>query len=383
MLDQTLFYPEGGGQEEDTGTLVIDGAEFRVEDVQKDDLGHIFHHLDRPFEGTGADVRGLVDWDRRQAHMRHHTGTHILNGAARDVLGEHVWQMGAYKCADYARLDISHFKRITPDELDAIERRANEIVLQARAIDRRWMKREEAEKQYGHILYQGGVAPGAEIRVINIGAGIDVEACGGTHAGNTAEVGPIKIVGVERVQDGVERLVFRAGLKAVEESQRRDRLLRGAADVLSVPIDELPKASERFFGEWKEQRKEIERLKRKVNELSKGSLLDDAETIGDVRLVRYVGEDDMKDLIQLANGLVAQGRVVVVLGSGAGGAGKLVVARSDDVDLHAGKVIQEAAPVLGGKGGGKPNMAQGGGPDGAQVKAAVQKALEAVRNALQ
>lgn len=384
VLDQTLFYPEGGGQEEDTGVLNIEGHDYQVVDVQKDDLGHVFHHLDRPFEGEGVDVRGAIDWKRRQAHMRHHTGTHILNGAARDVLGEHVWQQGAYKCEDYARLDISHFKRLTQEEIDAIERRANEIVLSAANIDRRWMKREEAEKEYGHILYQGGVAPGRDIRVINIGGGIDVEACGGTHAGNTAEVGPIKIVAVERVQDGVERLVFRAGFAAIDETQRRDALLRESAEAFNIPIDELPKTSQRFFDEWKALRKQVEQLKKKVQDLSKGSLVDNAETVGDVRVVRYVGDDDMKDMISLANELVRQPKVVVVLGGGGNGeGGRLVVARSADVDaVHAGKIIGTAAPIIGGKGGGKPTLAQGGGPDGGKVEDAVDKAVAEIKTAL-
>lgn len=384
VLDQTLFYPEGGGQEEDIGTLIVDGETYKVLDVQKDKAGHIFHHLDREMTQVGIDVSGRVDWERRTAHMRHHTGTHILNGAARDVLGDHVWQQGAYKCADYARLDISHFKRLTQDEIDAIERRANEIVLSAKVIDRRWMKREEAEKEYGHILYQGGVAPGRNIRVINIGDGIDVEACGGTHAGNTAEVGPIKIVAVERVQDGVERLVFRAGLAAVSETQRRDALLRDSAEAFSVQVDDLPKTSQRFFDEWKTLRKQVEQLKKKVQDLSKGSLIEDAESVGDVRLVRYLGDEDMKDLIALAGELTGNPGVVVVLGGGdADSGGRLVVARSADVEaVHAGKIIGVAAPLIGGKGGGKPTLAQGGGPNGAAIEAAVDAAIAAVKQAL-
>lgn len=385
VLDRTCFYPDGGGQEEDTGVIRHQGKTIQVVDVQKDDDGHVFHHLEKGASiPTGAEVEGEVDWERRQTHMRHHTGVHILNGAAREVLGPHVWQMSAYKCEEYARLDISHFERLTQEELEAIERRANEIVLQAHDISRKWVPREEAESRHGFVLYQGGVAPGSKIRVVDIGGGVDVEACGGTHAANTAEVGTIKVVGVERVQDGVERIVIKCGKKAIDEIQRRDRLLKESSATLSVAIDDLPRATERFFEEWRVQRKQLEQLKKKLAESQKGSLIDDAEEVAGVKVVSYTGPDEMKDLLGLAKELTKNPGVVCVLGSGEAGSGKLVVARSDDVEkVNAGKAVSEAAPVMGGKGGGKPQMAQGGGPDGEKAEAAVRRATELVKGMLQ
>ncbi len=386
VLDRTCFYPEGGGQEEDTGTVTFAGDTHEVIDVQKDDAGHAFHYLPENVDAppVGTKVEATVDWERRMTHMRHHTAVHIINGAARDVLGPHVWQMSAYKCERYARLDISHYQRLTQEEIHAIERRANEMVLAAKPITREWVAREKAEGEHGFVLYQGGVAPGAQIRVVNIAGGFDVEACGGTHASNTGEVGPIKITGVERVADGVERIVLRAGLKAVEETQRRDILLKDAAEALSVQIDDLPKSASRFFDEWKSLRKQVDTLKQQVAQAQKGNLLADAEEIAGVRVVVHVGEDDMKDLMQLAKEISSNERTVAILVSSAGGSGKIVVARSDDVEaVNAGQVVGAGAPAMGGKGGGKPNMAQGGGPDGQHAHAAADAALSKVREMLE
>ncbi len=221
VLDRTLFYPEGGGQVGDTGVLRWRGLEARVIDTQIVD-GVIVHYIEGDQPPVGEVVWGEIDYERRLSIMRHHTATHILIGAARRVLGKHAWQMGAKKEAESARLDISHHAPLSRDDVLKIERLANEVVSKRLPVKISWLPRSVAEERYGFTLYQGGEAPLGEIRVVEI-EGWDAEACGGTHCANTAEVGFVKILKVERIQDGVVRLVYAAGPAAhryVSESMR-------------------------------------------------------------------------------------------------------------------------------------------------------------------
>ena len=237
VLEQTLFYPEGGGQPSDEGAIHHGDATYRVRWVEK--RGEIIvHHLMET--GTelpvGELVRGLIDRDRRDAHTHHHTATHLVLAAARQVLGDHVWQSGAQKGTDMARVDISHFQRVTPEELSAIETRANELILQAIPVDKSFVERTEAERKYGFRLYQGGVPQGAQIRVVRI-ADVDVEACGGTHVANTAHVGSIRMRRTERIADGIVRLEYSAGMAAVRLGQEERALLDEAAGALAAQDD--------------------------------------------------------------------------------------------------------------------------------------------------
>ena len=279
VLDKTLLYPEGGGQPADHGTLEKGGVTFQVIDVQK--VGDIVvHKLDNEKLkaagglSPGDRVTGRVDMHRRLAHARHHTATHLVHDSAKRVLGKHIWQAGAQKSEDRARLDLSHFKRITEQELKAIELEANRRVMEVIPVDTQFLPRSEAEKIFGFELYQGGVPPGNQIRVVKVGS--DIEACAGTHVTNTGMIGAIKILHTERIQDGVERIEFAAGEAAVRASQARDDLLTESAGVLRVPSEQLPKTAGRFFEEWKGQQKEIERLKEDLARVQLKSLASEA-----------------------------------------------------------------------------------------------------------
>jgi alanyl-tRNA synthetase len=193
----------------------------------------------------GDRVTGRVDMCRRLAHARHHTATHLVHDSAKRILGKHIWQAGAQKSEDRARLDISHFRRITDAELKAIELEANKRVMEIVPVETQFLPRTQAEKLFGFELYQGGVPPGKQIRVVKVGS--DIEACAGTHVTNTGMIGAIKILRTERIQDGVERIEFAAGEAAVLAGQERDDLLGEAAGVLRVPADQLPKTASRFF----------------------------------------------------------------------------------------------------------------------------------------
>jgi len=363
VLDRTLFYPAGGGQPSDTGTLMASEGIVRVDNAVK--LGEvILHQTKGGVLKAGEKVKGKLDEERRLSLMRHHTGTHILLHACKVVLGSHVHQAGAQKGSDSARLDIRHFRHVTPEELARIEVEANRMVMMALPVSIRWEERTHAEQKYGFDLYQGGVPPGTEIRVVQVDG--EVQACGGTHCGNTGEVGAIKVLRVEHIQDGIERLEFSAGIAALYAMQRVEGLLSASAGALSVQPENLPAAVQRFFSEWKEQRKEIERLQAKVAELSAASAA--PEIVAGIPVLVQRLDLPPKELAAMAQKIADGGGVALL----AGGSGKVnVAAASGTAKVNAAELVAAACAILGGKGGGTPQRAQGGGADPGKIDEAL------------
>jgi alanyl-tRNA synthetase len=380
ILDRTLFYPEGGGQPADHGTLSMEDHIVNVVDAQSIN-GVIVHETDSDFGFKKGDtVRGKLDWERRLAHMRHHTATHIVNESAKTVLGKHIWQTGAQKSTDRARLDITHYKRITDEEFREIELLANRAVMRNQAVHIDWMDRVEAEKKYGFVLYQGGVPPGREIRILRVGG--DVEACGGTHVSNTGLIGPIKLIKTERIQDGVERIEFSAGEAAVKRTQERDELLNRSSDALRVSPEHLPDTVNRFFDEWKEFKKENERLKAELAEARVKGMMGDAVDINDLKVLsKKIPHADVEELIKVATEFSKNDNVVAILASDVGGV-KIVVAAGEHAQklgVNAGAIVREMSKLVGGGGGGKPGIAQGGGTDVRKIDEALERGVEMVR----
>ncbi len=284
-LSRTVFYPEGGGQEPDHGR--INGK--KVFDVQKQGQVVLHHVPEHDFE-KGDEVEGRIEWSRRKQLMQHHSATHMVNGATRSELGEHIWQAGAHKTAEKARLDVTHYEKISQEELDRIEEQVNDIIEEDLQITKQIMEKVDAEKKYGFRLYQGGAPPGNEVRIVEIGD-IDVEACGGTHLSHTAEAEKFVITGSNKVQDGVIRLEYRAGEAAeqylsavrnrVEEVAKMmdlevpdERMLGGLhrevqrelCDLFSVDPEHLADTVERFRQENREIKNQAERLAKYLGE---------------------------------------------------------------------------------------------------------------------
>ncbi|HWH09467.1 MAG TPA: alanine--tRNA ligase, partial [Candidatus Thermoplasmatota archaeon] len=370
VLDRTAFYPEGGGQPADHGALHTGGHDgskgpsVDVIDVQKyaTPKGNVVvHKVKRNALKPGDKVHGHVDWDRRTGLTRHHTATHLILASAKQVLGFHTWQGGAQKGYDRSRVDVQHYQRITDDQLRAIEELANKAVLDDRVVEKVWMPRDEAEKRYGMQLYQGGIPKGREVRVVTV-QGLDVECCGGTHVASTADVGPIKILRTERIQDGLERIEFAAGMAAVKQMQRKDELLRQAAETLSVQPEEVPTAAQKFFEEWKALQKENEALRAQLAE-ALGEVRRAQVASGKVRVdaVAVVGthetvfefkvraDPNLLRKIAQETALALRRTVVAVNGEG-----QFVVAGD--------KAVEIAKDLAGGKAGGKPDLAQGVAP---------------------
>jgi alanyl-tRNA synthetase len=374
VTDQTLFYPEGGGQPADTGTLVSSDSMVHVDGVIK--IGEvILHHVSGGVLRRGERLKGMVDEERRWSLMRHHTATHILLHATKDVLGAHIHQAGAQKGPESSRVDIRHFKHITPDELRRIEVAANRMIMKSQPVEIEIEDRTRAEQKYGFSLYQGGVPPGKDIRIVKVAG--DIEACAGTHCQSTGEVGVIKIIRVEHIQDGIERIEFAAGVAAIYYMQHLEQLVTSSAQVLSVQDENLPATVTRFFNEWKEQRKDIERMSAKLVELEMQSLA--TETMGGIAVVTKRIDLPQKELALLATSVSEKGGVALLAGSGDT---VRVVLASGDPRVNAGEIISQVCSLLGGKGGGKPAMAQGGGPDAAQLDLALKVGRERIIAAL-
>jgi alanyl-tRNA synthetase len=377
VLDQTMFYPEGGGQPADHGTISTDDVTTDVVDVQL--VGDVVVHRTEENPGTGEFARGKIDVTRRRRHMRHHTATHIVGDAARAVLGDHIRQAGAQKSTDSARLDVKHYQSISREEVKAIEKRANDIVLENASVDQEWVDRNEAQEEYGFDIYQGGIPEGEQIRLIH--AKEDTQACGGTHVSRTGEVGTIKILGTERIQDGVIRLTYAAGEAAIEATQRTEDALYEAADILDVSPEDVPETAQRFFEEWKERGKRVEQLKEELAEVraTSGSDGEEIEIDGASAIIQRL-DGDMDELRATANALVGEGKVAVI-GSGVDGA-QFVVAVPDGVSVDAGDVVGELARRVGGGGGGPSDFAQGGGPDASNLEDALGDAPDILHRVL-
>ncbi len=361
VLNRTVFYPRGGGQEPDRGTI----GDARVVDIEK--YGDVvIHRIEGKPPKAGSSVKCHVDVRRRRRITQIHTATHIINGSSRQALGPWVWQHSAFKEEDYGRIDITHFSHLTDAEVQKIEDLANEVVRKDFRVKNTFMPRQVAEKKYGFRLYQGGVVPGRLVRVVDIG-GWDIEACGGTHSRSTGEVGLIKITKAERVQDGVERLEFVAGEAAIEYMHRMDSELQELSTVLGTQRENLPKVARSVLTELEGSRAREKSLGEAMAQLSSASIGTGAKTLAGAKLYvsknPSIGEEQIiaqgeksvssdPSLIYLT--LFSDGRsarIVCFVGSAARQAG-----------YSASEIVRKLAPVLGGFGGGSPEFAQGGGP---------------------
>ena len=388
IFDKTVFYPEGGGQPSDIGTITINNNKYQVTYASKIN-NIVLHQIQIPEDKIketenklqkeiGQEITEKIDWDRRITLARHHSATHLVVAAARKILGNHIWQAGAQKGLTRSRIDLSHYKRISQEELNQIEKLANQYVMDNVEINIEWLTRNEAEKRYGFTLYQGGVVPGDSIRVVKIPE-IDVQACAGTHVPQTGIIGPIKINKTERVQDGVERIDFSAGLAAIDSIQQDKTYLRESSNVFKVNNDQLPKTCQRFFTEWKAQKNEINKLKSEISTLKIQNMTDNLEDVKNLKILKEKIDGDIKELQNIATDFTDNNKAdIVLLGNNDG---KIVGAASQKAiqdGIKINEIIKEASQILGGGGGGRPNLAQGAGKNKEKMEEALNKAFNMI-----
>lgn len=295
LLDRTVLYPTGGGQNSDTGVIVNHrGDRIRVRGAQNLE-GRILHVLENPRDylllSAGDTVRVAVDWERRYRLMRHHTATHILLGALRKLFGPHVWQAGAEKTPEKGRLDVTHHKPIEVKDIRMIEELVNSYVDMRIPLRFHYMDRNSAEEKFGLSIYQGGAPLSSVLRIVEI-PGVDAEACFGTHVMNTGEVGGVKIISVKKIQDGVYRFEYVAGTELSRHATSLERELEKISEMLGGS-GEVSSRVRSLVEMMEEERALLSRYRKHVYRSLTDKLLGEAETVGGLRLVIF--EDDIRD----------------------------------------------------------------------------------------
>jgi len=360
VLDKTIFYPEGGGQPADIGRIIHPEGESKIFHVER--VGKVIVHY---FEGKrpkiGEYVRCIVDMKRRNILRRNHTATHIINGSARTVLGKHVWQAGAQKGVKESRLDITHHKMLTEEEIKEIEKRANRIVTQNIPVEIKWMPRDVAEKKYGFRLYQGGVVPGKEIRVVKIGEW-EVEACGGLHVNRTGDIGLIKIVRVERIQDGVVRIIFRVGESALEYIQNILEEMKEITKMLRTNEEKMVERVKGILVKMEKLQEQIEVYKAREMKNIKRKIEENAENIGDITVYYgIVDKLEIEDCIKILEGLLNKNsKSIVIIFSISQKRTEYIIGVGSEIEADARKIGGEISKIVGGRSGGRNYFARGG-----------------------
>jgi alanyl-tRNA synthetase len=385
VLDRTPFYAEGGGQVGDTGRLQSGSGKFTVEDTRKQG-GKVFLHFGKVSEGTikvGEQVEASVDAERRQATAYNHSATHLLHAALRRVLGDHVTQKGSLVDADRLRFDFSHFEPISSEQLQEIETLVNEHIRANHPVETQVMTPDAAVAAGALALF--GEKYGEEVRVLRMGD-FSMELCGGTHVDRTGDIGLFKIVDEGGVAAGVRRIEAVTGQRAVEWVEQNEAQLNQLAGLLKGSRENLTDRIKQLLEQNRQMEKEVERLKAKLASSQGSDLADQAREIDGLKVLaaRLDGADpkSLRDTVdQLKNKL---GSAAVVLATVDGDKISLVAGVSKDSTdrLKAGELVNMVAQQVGGKGGGRPDMAQAGGSQPEALEAALASVPDWVREQL-
>ena len=367
VLDCTPFYAEMGGQVADHGVIETDGALFQVTDVQKDKAGKFLHHgvMHSGHLQVEQTVTARIDTDRRKAIMRAHSATHLLQAALREVLGDHVHQAGSLVEPDRLRFDLTHFSAITPEELERVNEIVGDWILDGMDVTVSEMSMAQAKASGATALFSEKY--GDVVRVVDMG-GKSIELCGGTHVDNTAKIGPFRITGESSVASGVRRVEAITGKAYLREMEAVNRRMYAAAEVLHAKPADLIAKAKGFTAELKEARQSIERMKEKILHSDVDRFLYASKNIGGIKVITTTRTDlEAGDLRKLGDFLRDKDPdTVAVLATATESkvtfvavCGKNAVAKG----IRAGDLVRAVSAVTGGKGGGKPDSAMGGGSE--------------------
>ena len=401
VLNQTPFYAESGGQVGDTGMLTGEGVKFRVTDTQKK-VGDLFVHVGTVEQGTlkvGTALQLEVDHGRRSSIRSHHSATHLLHEALRQVLGDHIAQRGSLVAPDRLRFDFVHQKPITAEELARVEDIANEVVLENDEVTTRLMAVDDAREAGARALF--GEKYGDEVRVVSMGKGPreqgqnalgwSVELCGGTHVRRTGDIGLITVTGESAVASGVRRIEALTGRHARKHANDTMAIAKTAASELRTTVDDMPARIAALMEERKKLERDLSDARKKLAMGSGTSVGNGAAAgireAGGVKLlaraVEGVETKDLKSLVDDGKKQIGSGVVAIVGVTEDGKAGIVVGVTSDLTSrFNAVELVRKGSEALGGKGGGgRPDMAQAGGPDGAKASAALSAIEQAMAGA--
>ena len=367
VLDCTPFYAEMGGQVADHGVIETDGALFQVTDVQKDKAGKFLHYgvMHSGHLQVEQTVTARIDPDRRKAIMRAHSATHLLQAALREVLGDHVHQAGSLVEPDRLRFDLTHFSAITPEELERVNEIVGDWILDGMDVTVSEMSMEQAKASGATALFSEKY--GDVVRVVDMG-GKSIELCGGTHVDNTAKIGPFRITGESSVASGVRRVEAITGKAYLREMEAVNHRMYAAAEVLHAKPADLIAKAKGFTAELKEARQSVERMKEKILHSDVDRFLYASKNIGGIKVITTTRTDlDADDLRKLGDFLRDKDpNTVAVLATATESkvtfvavCGKNAVAKG----IRAGDLVRAVSAVTGGKGGGKPDSAMGGGSE--------------------
>jgi alanyl-tRNA synthetase len=376
---ETPFYGESGGQVGDTGVIAGPGGKVKVTDAQRPVPGLVVHRGE-VLEGdiaVGEVVDLKVDEERRDQIRANHSATHLLHLALRERLGDHVKQAGSVVAPDHLRFDFSHFQPLGEDELRDVERRVNDLVRRNEPAATSVLSIDEARKTGAMMIF--GEKYGDTVRVVGIGP--SKELCGGTHVRRSGDIHFFKIASEESIAAGVRRIVAHAGPRAVELAQKADAELRHAASLLRANAFEVASKVEGLQRRVKELEKQLAEAQGQVAAARSGDLASQAREVNGVKVLATRAEGDGKVLRELADKLRDKlGRGVVALASEQDGKAVLLVAVTKDLTgiVKAGDLVKDAARLIGGSGGGKPDMAQAGGADPKGIDRALERVVELV-----
>lgn len=391
VLNETPFYAESGGQVGDVGKIASSEASLTVADTYSPVPGLIIHKakIDKGSIKVGDEVTAVVDAEKRDATRRNHTATHLVHAALKEVLGSHVKQAGSVVAPNYLRFDFTHYQPMTETELTEIEDLVNRYILENHAVNTNLMAIEEAMRSGAVALF--GEKYGSDVRVLSVGDGMfSKELCGGTHVKATGDIGAFKITSDEAIASGVRRIRAITGFDSFERFREDEKLIDRSLAALKTQRDQLPNAIERLQDELKRTRKEIDDLKLKIATGAIGGSAasngDEARDIAGVKVIGKIVEGlDANGTRQLSDTLLARLKSgVVVLGRASEGKVSLIVRVSEDLTskVKAGNVIKEIVPIVGGRGGGKPDMAEGGGSEPEKLSEAIDASYMAIERML-
>lgn len=379
VLDKTPFYGESGGQAGDTGVIKTDNATLEVTATGKTPDGvvlHIARFISGDSIALGDKVHAQIDVEKREATRRNHTAAHLLQAALRKHLGSHVEQAGQLVNSEEMRFDFTHFSALSGDELKAIEREVNEVILKGIPVETREMPIEEAKKLGAMALF--GEKYGDVVRVVSAGD-FSVELCGGTHADNTAKLGLFKIVSESSVAAGIRRITAVTGFGVLKHIENDERIMQSAAAAMKLGnVAELDKRAATLSAEVKAKDRELTELRSEISALKAGSLMDSARQVGGVRLITAEVEvSNPGELRSMCDTARDNGADIVAVFAGVnkekGTLNFACACGADAIKLgaHAGNIVRETAKIAGGSGGGKPDSAMAGAKDASKADEAL------------